>query len=615
MIPTSTELAGECNARNETRRDFLSLAAAGIATRASAAIPKPARPPNVIILITDDQGYGDLGCHGNPIIGTPNFDRLHAESVRLTNFHVDPTCAPTRSALMTGRYSHRTGVWHTIMSRSVLHRNEVTMADIFRQSGYRTGIFGKWHLGGNYPYRPIDRGFDQWVGLGDCGLATASDYWGNDRMNDTYWRNGRWEAVPGFCTDVYFHEATEFINRHRREPFFVYLATNVPHDPWNVPREWVGPYRDANLPTDLKYAYASVSRVDFNLGLLRRFLARHQLSENTIIVFLTDNGSAWGRRAFNAGMRGQKGSEYDGGHRVPCFIHWPAGNMRHGRNIDRLTAHIDILPTLIDLCGLKRPAEAQFDGETLDPLLRVPAVRWPDRLVLVESQRILHPEKWRQCAMMTDRWRLVNGKELYDMQVDPAQQHDVAERNSEIAARLRDGYEALWPGICHRDGDFARPLIGSETQEVTWLTSDHWIPTQGDVPWSQESIRRAPEWQGYWTVGIARDGAYEFSVRRWPEEVNRPITAPLPAGDTFDVYGPDDEPARMSAGKAISADKVRLKVADEDQTKPVPPGATEVRFDLRLKKGNTTAQAWFMRADGTPSCCAFYVYSRLLRAI
>jgi arylsulfatase A-like enzyme len=206
------------------------------------------KPPNVVLVVTDDQGYGDLGCHGNPILRTPNLDALYRQSVRLTDFHVGPTCAPTRASLMTGRYCNRTGVWHTIMGRSLLRRDEVTMADVFAAGGYRTGIFGKWHLGDNYPFRPQDRGFHEVLVHGGGGVGQTPDTWGNDYFDDTYLHNGTPEKFSGYCTDVWFDGAMRFIEANRDRPFFAYLATNAPHSPYNVSERYSRPLQGQGRP-------------------------------------------------------------------------------------------------------------------------------------------------------------------------------------------------------------------------------------------------------------------------------------------------------------------------------------------------------------------------------
>jgi arylsulfatase A-like enzyme len=190
--------------------------------------------PNVILILTDDQGYGDLACHGNSFIKTPNLDKLHAGSVRFTDYHVATTCAPTRAGLMTGKNCNKVGAWHTIIGRELLRKEEVTMAEIFKKAGYVTGIFGKWHLGDNYPFRPQDRGFDEVLIHGGGGVTQTPDYWNNDYFDDTYFYNGKPQKYNGYCTDVWFSEATKFISKHKKQPFFCYLATNAPHSPFNI---------------------------------------------------------------------------------------------------------------------------------------------------------------------------------------------------------------------------------------------------------------------------------------------------------------------------------------------------------------------------------------------
>jgi arylsulfatase A-like enzyme len=290
------------------------------------------RPPNVVLVLTDDQGYGDLACLGNPILRTRNLDALYGQSVRLTDFHVSPTCSPTRAALMTGRYNNRTGVWHTVMGRSLLRRDEVTMADLFAAAGYRTGIFGKWHLGDNYPFRPQDRGFQEVLCHGGGGIGQTPDFWGNDYFDDTYWHNGVLEKSTGYCTDVWFDAALRFIESNRHRPFFAYVATNAPHSPYRVAEKYSRLYAGQTVPN--AGFYGMITNIDENVGRLMRTLQRLGLEENTILIFMTDNGTAAGMqggKGFNAGMRGTKGSEYDGGHRVPCFLHWPAGDLGEAR--------------------------------------------------------------------------------------------------------------------------------------------------------------------------------------------------------------------------------------------------------------------------------------------
>jgi arylsulfatase A-like enzyme len=530
---------------------------------------KPAMP-NVIVFLTDDQGYGELGCHGNKIIQTPNLDKLHAQSVRFTNFHVDPTCSPTRSALMTGRYSSRTGVWHTVMGRSLLRKDEVTMADVFAASGYRTGIFGKWHLGDNYPYRPQERGFQEVLTFGGGAIGNTPDYWGNNYFDDTLRHNGKLEKFTGYCTDVFVAAALRFIEASRDRPFFAYIPTNAPHSPWNVPEKYSKPYRDQGVPEARARFYGMITNIDENLGRLLARLKELGLEENTIVIFMTDNGTAGGYtektgEGFNAGMRGIKGSEYEGGHRVPCFFRWP-GRLDAGKDRTAVTAHIDILPTLIDLCGLKKP-DVTFDGASLRPLLTGKG-DWPARTLFVHSQRIDHPEKWRKCAVMTDRWRLINGKELYDLHVDPGQKQDVAEQNAPMVAELRKAYEGWWASISRRFDEYCEIVVGSEKENPTHLYCHDW---HGELaPSGQDMVLKAIKANGFWAIEVARPGKYEITLRQQP----------------------------AVAQFAIPAAQARLTVGSFDMTKPVPASAPAVPFEVELKAGKTRLQTWLIEKNG-----------------
>ncbi len=579
---------------------------------ASACLPchaSPTRKPNVILIMSDDQGYGDLGCHGNPIIKTPNLDTLHAESARFTNFHVNAFCAPTRAALMTGRMSDRTHVRTTVFGRNHLNRAETTAAEFFKASGYATGHFGKWHLGRNYPYRPMDRGFDQWVGHGDGGTGTASDYWGNDKMNDTYYRNGQWETFSGFCTDIYFDEAMKFISRTRDAPFFVYLATNVPHSPWNIPRSWRKPY-EGRVPSATVDFYATISRLDYNLGRLRQFLAEARLADNTILIYLTDNGTSGGDKVFNAGMRGRKGSVYEGGHRVPCFIHGSASDIKQSIDIPALTYHFDLLPTLVELCALDTPGRGhlKFDGRSLVPLLKTPTANWPDRTVFMHQQNCREvPTKWLNALVMTERWRLIQGQELYDMRADPGQIQDIAEKHPRIVSRLRHRYEAYWDELDMAAHPYARPIVGSRHEEETWLNPDAWIldsPTPHT--WDQRHIRTGVVNSGFWPVELAQEGTYQFDVRRWPKELDLPITAPLAPDSSSDIdaRGLSVQPGK---GKAIAAARVELCVGKHRRVRDITATDTCATFDLPLPAGPAPVRAWLIDAKGNRRG-AYYVY-------
>lgn len=553
-----------------------------------------ARKPNVILVITDDQGYGDVASHGNEMIQTPHLDRLRGESVRLTDYHVDPTCSPTRSALMSGRYSTRTGVWHTIMGRSMMHTEEVTLAEVLRDGGYRTGMFGKWHLGDNHPNRPQDQGFQEVLMHGGGGVWQTPDFFGNDYFDDTYFRNGVPEKFQGYCTDVWFAEALKFIEANREKPFFCYLATNAPHGPFWVAEHYEKYYLDRGVPPRMAAFYGMITNMDENMGRLMKALRELGLEEDTILIFTTDNGTAAGsgrRRneegtwnGFNDGMRGAKGSEYDGGHRVPFFIRWPGGRISGGRDVDTLTAHVDILPTLAELCGVEAPAKHPRDGRSLAPLLKGGATDWPERTLFVHSQRIEYPEKWRKSSVMTERWRLINGRELYDIRKDPGQKKNVAEEFTSVVFELRQGYEKWWESL---KPSFERDVpigIGAPEENPARITCHDWHAPIREVPWNQDHIRNGLVGNGYWIIDVEKDGEYEFGLRRWDR--------------------PDD--------RWIEAMQARIKVGDQEAQSSIPAGASEATLRLKLKAGRTRLQTWLKHEPSGTERGAYYIYAKRL---
>ena len=569
------------------QRSVLSVAAACLSVLSSA---HAATRPNVIVVITDDQGYGDLGAHGNPMIQTPHLDRIHAESVRLTDFHVDPTCSPTRSALMTGRYSTRTGVWHTIQGRSLMASSEVTLAEVFRGGGYRTAMFGKWHLGDNFPCRPQDQGFDVTFYHGGGGVGQTPDFFGNDYFDDVYFRDGVPEKVTGYCTDVWFDNALSFIDgaASQTTPFFVYLSTNAAHGPFLVDGKYSKPYVDQGVEKSMAAFYGMITNLDENLGRLVARLKNLGLADDTILIFLTDNGTAAGFRSgakrdrssgtypgFNAGMRGSKGSEYDGGHRVPCFVRWPGGGIEGGRDIADLSAHIDLLPTLADLCHLDRPAQVQLDGRSLAGRLRGAAAPIPERTLFVHSQRIEFPKKWRKLAVLEGRFRLVGGRELYDIGADPAQERDLAAEHPDRVAALRSAYEDWWKTLAGGFDSYVRLAIGSREENPATLTAHDWHTQDRPVPWNQGHIRRGQWSNGFWAVEVARPGRYEITLRRLPKEA--------PGG--------------------LEAVSARLQIGGRHFEQDVghPDAGTEAkfaRFRTELAAGPTRLETWLTDAQG-----------------
>ena len=535
----------------------------------SSAASRAAEHPNVILILTDDQGYGDLGCHGNPILKTPHLDRLYADSVRFTDFHVSSFCTPTRAALMTGNYPGVTGAFRTSSGRTMMHRDEKTMADLFAGAGYITGMVGKWHLGDNAPHRPQDRGFQDVVWHRCGGVGQASDYWGNDYFDDTYERNGEFEKFAGYCTDVWFREGIRFIEKNRTKPFLLYLATNAPHGPYRVPQEWAKPYADNEDVANANF-YGMIANIDHNVGLLSKRLHELDLADNTILIFMTDNGTAAGGKfagldsvptvGFNAGMRGKKGSVYEGGHRVPFFIHWPNGGLTGGKDIDALAAHIDVLPTLADLCDIDVTEEYLLDGVSLKPLLNKSEQPWKrehhvEQYLGGAYAAVMPPRPYEFSVVMTERWRLVNSGEefLYDIQADPAQRTNLAKEHPEVVAQLRELYQPFWKKVSARLTP-VRIDVGNPAENPTVLCSQDWRMDRGNPPWNFGSIGKLPRVTGPWLLEVKEAGRYRITLRQFPKEAKKPVVGV----------------------------KAQIEIAGQTLQQPIERGATEIVFEIDL---------------------------------
>lgn len=520
------------------------LAAVAARLGSVCAADRPAsKRPNVIVILTDDQGFGELGATGNPVIRTPHIDRLADKSVWLTNFHVMPVCSPTRACLMTGRYNYRTGVTDTYIGRSLVHPDETTLAEMLAVGGYRTGIFGKWHLGDNYPMRAMDKGFQESLVLNGGGLAQPGDSPDpvDERgayFNPTLRRNGTWVKTKGYVSDVITDAAVEFIEKSRERPFFVYLPFNCPHDPHQVPDEYRRRYEGKdfsaaafpkhanghpmapkNNPDVLARVYGMVENIDDNVGRLLTKLDELKLADNTIVVYFSDNGCQ-GHRGYNAGFQGWKGTPFEGGIHQFCFLRWPA-QLQAGRRVDRISAHIDLAPTLLELCGVSKPDRVKFDGMSLAPLLRGENVAWPDRVLVCQWHRGDAPERYRSFAARSQDWKLVqpfgagekwNGKmafKLYDMAHDPLELRDVAAQHPDRVAKLKAAYDA-WFNDVTGGRDYAVPsriFLGTQHENPALLTRQDW--RGGGANWG-------PKGAGYWEVNVAAPARYEIKVRFAP---------------------------------------------------------------------------------------------------
>ena len=579
------------------------------------------KQPNVIFVLTDDQGYPPLGCHGHPFIQTPCLDAFHSESVRFGQFHTGTTCAPTRAGLMTGHYCNSTGVWHTIGGRSLLRRDEWSLASALSEAGYSTGIFGKWHLGDAYPYRPQDRGFQRVVCHGGGGISQQPDWWGNDYFDDTYMVDGEPQAYEGYCTDVFFREALAFIEENRNTPFFCYISTNAPHAPWNVEPK----YRDLYTGDTDKECYARflgmITNIDENFGALRATLHELGIEDNTILIFMSDNGQTGVagtpfEEMYNAGMRGLKGSPYDGGHRVPFLVRWPNGGFSTARSIDEITSYVDFMPTLLDLCDVEVPARRSFHGESLRPLMEGNVDdHWSERIITTDTQRVAHPLKWRRSSVMKDTWRLVNKTELYNLADDPGQETDIAAQHPEIVRELQEGYERWWELCSVQDDDDIPISIGSDAEEITTLRTHDLRNEQDHLGvWDQSQVRRGDRAHGWWEIMVETEGEYEFELRRWPEEAGHRVCGGI-EGDDISYYVEGVQPGRgevsYSGGVALDIDTAGLFVSGfPEQWIPVGPEDRGATIRMALPAGPRHLRAQFSAAASGFYSSAYYVYVR-----
>ncbi|MCK9343347.1 MAG: arylsulfatase [Massilibacteroides sp.] len=585
----------------------VALLGSPVMTQAKKTQTVQKKKPNVIIVITDDQGKNDLACEGNPYIKTPHIDTFYGESVRFTNFHVSTTSAPSRSSIMTGRHTDRLNCYHTIAGRSIVFGDEVFLPQILAQNGYRTGMFGKWHLGDNYPSRAMDKGFQTVVRHGGGGITQTPDYWNNDYFDDFYWTNGTPKKYTGYCTDVFFHEAMKFIKaqKDKDNPFFCYLSTNAPHGPHNVPLKYLDMYSsNTKIPASLQRMYGMITNIDDNFKILRDNLEEWGLAENTILIFMTDNGTAGGQKLYTAGMKGQKGSEYEGGHRTPFYIKWPAGHIGGGKDINRLTAHYDILPTLIDLIGLHYHSVKPLDGKSWVPLLKGQDKAWKNRILFMDTQRKIDLCKYKQYSVMDDNWRLVNGNELYDMRNDLAETHNVYQEHPEVAARLAEGYEKWWSSILSEKVDqrFAYIIAGTKYENPVRLTAHDLHTGKLKSAWNQNGVRLPQPVQGVWKIQFATTGTYKISLRRFPRVSGLGINAIVPA------QKPDRRFETLyQASTKNDFTSVFLNVGSITKEADIKPADQEISFIVNIPEGKYDMEAQLIDREGRVYP-AYYTY-------
>ncbi|RJE73988.1 sulfatase-like hydrolase/transferase [Reichenbachiella sp. MSK19-1] len=584
----------------------------------STSLPQKDSRPNVIFVMPDDISHSAFSYYKENAPQTPNIDNFAKESVRLTDFHVSPSCSPTRAALLTGRPADVVGVWHTINGRNMMRADEITMADIFKANGYATGLFFKWHLGDNYPFRPKDRGFEHVAWIKGGGTGQQPDYWGNTNQTASVWVNDELvkmtdedDGIEGaFTTNFFMNRAMDFMeeNIQKEKPFFAYIPLGTAHAPHVMPP-------DAREGVSAKVG--TIENIDKNYGRLLQFLEDKGIADNTILVFTTDNGAG-------GYLRGGKGSNYDGGTRVPCFVRWPNGNLGgkgQGREVDVLTAHIDWLPTFMDVLGLKdlgnRPEKLKIRGRSFLQFLDEDPINDPEdyknRAVTINDMWTEFPQKYKKLSVKKDnwqgdqivnKWRLIRNSsdtdwELYDVLVDPKQENNIIDNpdHADVVAELQQEYEEWWQLVDARSDEYTRIIVGSEEEPESHLLAHDF---HGTVIWNQDNVKKGSTGSGFIAVEFDQSGTYDFDLRRWPKEIEEETT--------LSAAGP---------GQALDIATARVKIwnGEEvfvDQTKQADSEADGVEFRVEnLPKGPAFVQTWFYNAAGDMEGAVYYNYVQL----
>lgn len=555
--------------------------------------------PNVIIVLSDDQGYGDFSCHGNPILKTPALDKLYNESIRFDNFHVAPLCTPTRGQLMTGLDAMHNGAATVLTGRNILRRDIITMPEIFSKNGYATGLFGKWHLGENYPDRPMDRGFQKCVWHKGWGLLSEIEF-DNDYYETRYMDSLETKQSGEYCTNLWFNKAMEWMDEMagRKQPFFTYLALNAPHGPFNAPLQDFNFYKEKVDNNSTASFFGLIRNIDRNMERLDNWLDSSGLKENTLIVYMTDNGTAGGVDIYNAGMRDKKGSNYDGGHRAACFMRWSAGKIIGGRTVTEATQIQDILPTFIELLNLDLPEKNPFDGKSL---VSVICENKPldDRMFVVQYGGNVKPEKYFSCVVW-NYWRLVGKGELYNINKDPGQKNDVAENYPEIMDKMQAFYEDWWKGVETGINEIIPIVVGSEMENPVIFNSANWVDGAVNTQWKVAQAGGNPK-GGTSYIQIAIDGKYKIELSRWPFHLQRNLVLPGPStavGGTL-LHTGNAVPAVYGCFSINGGEPV---VVEKNS-----PNAVKISYETYLKSGDITFQGWFKDKSGINLCGAYYI--------
>jgi arylsulfatase A-like enzyme len=583
------------------RRNFLeSTALAAAALGAGGISTAAARSrPNVILILTDDQGYGDFSLTGNPVLKTPHTDQLGMGGMRFTNFHVTPVCTPTRGELMTGCDALHNLASAVTAGRTILRRDLPTMAELLRQGGYATGLFGKWHLGHSYPDRPMDRGFDKAVWFKGWGLQSEIEF-DNDYVNPRYLDDLVEKRASIYCTDLWFQEAMGWMHRQAsaRKPFFAYIPTNTPHLPMWPPDGYGHLYQDQ--PANVAAFFRMIANFEDNLGRMDQWLKDAGLFDHTLLVFTCDNGGTLGRTVFNGGLRDSKSSHYEGGHRVPCYFRWPDGDIDGGAEITTPTQIQDVLPTVLELTGVSA-RNARFDGRSLVPLMR--NRDFEERMLIVQYGLRDRPAKY-DAAVIWQQWRLQKGTELYDIDADRAQARNVAADHPQVVARMRAYYDAWWD---RRLPGFSEPvpmLIGAPGHNPSLLTCIDWWEVDCDNINFVSNGTGGPR-GGEWHVDVRTAGRYRVELRRWPFHSNMALGS---QGPRQTITGrPLTQPV-----KQMPAWSVVLATDGREQSVAVTPESVGGVLEVELTRGRHRLQGWLRDRQGQDLCGAYYAQFTLV---
>jgi arylsulfatase A len=564
-----------------TRREWIGTAAAPLIAQSSK------RRPNVVLVMTDDQGHGDLSLHGNEILKTPNIDGFAASGIQLTRFYVSPVCAPTRSSLLTGRYNLRCGVHGVTRGRETMRTDETTLAEALKGAGYKTALVGKWHLGEHYPYVPHAQGFDEFTGF-------RTGHW-NSYFDAPLERNGKPFRSESYIADFFTDEAIGFMERNRRDPFFLYLAYNTPHSPFQAPADNVKRFAGMDIDERTKVVYGMVENLDTNFGRLLSAIDRLKLANDTIVIFLTDNGPAGER--YNSGLRMRKASVYEGGVRVPFFLRWP-DRFKAPKKVDTLAAHIDVYPTVLELCGVTPPKGKPIDGRSVVPLLEGKAEGWPDRMFF--THRDGEKSAPLPGAVRTQRFNLINGTDLYEVSKEPGEKTNVAAQYPEVVNRLRSAYDRWYDEVSRECGFERLPIHVGHAEENPVVLPATQAFFDGAIAYKHKS-GFAHDWLAgwssekdsvWWDIDVMNAGTYEVALR---------YAAPEPGSDIeIDIAG------RKLTGtvkeRVIATPKPDRNLIKDDHyvevawgslpfgRVEVPRGRTRLTVRALVKKGDTVME-------------------------